>query len=323
VPAEAIREFVRRIGVARANSLVDVAMFEHAVREVLNRGAPRRLAVLRPLKVVITNTDLDTPIQLEARNHPDDPTAGTRDIPFGGELYVERDDFMEDPPKNFYRLALGRTVRLRYAGLVTCHEVMKDPDGQVIELRCTWHRESTAGTAPDGTKVRGTIHWVSAAQAQPAEIRLYHPLFTRPDPGADGDLMADLNPNSLETLAGAMVEPGLAGDNSDAPVQFERQGYFYRDPDSAPGKLVFNRTIGLPENREVIAMRFLRASVQGGATAGGMLGPHYFQGPVHMPGRIADFPTAMDYASKQGWVEKLPNQQYRLTNAGYRIGNTR
>jgi hypothetical protein len=135
--------------------------------------------------------------------------------------------------------------------------------------------------------------------------------------------MADLNPNSLETLAGAMVEPGLAGDNSDAPVQFERQGYFYRDPDSAPGKLVFNRTIGLPENREVIAMRFLRASVQGGATAGGMLGPHYFQGPVHMPGRIADFPTAMDYASKQGWVEKLPNQQYRLTNAGYRIGNTR
>jgi glutaminyl-tRNA synthetase len=245
VPAEAIREFVRRIGVARANSLVDVAMFEHAVREVLNRGALRRLAVLRPLKLTIENYPEGQGEELEAVNNPEDPGAGTRKIPFGRELYIERDDFLEDPPKNFYRLAPGREVRLRYAYFVTCREVVKDPAGEVVELRCSYDPATRGGNAPDGRKVRGTIHWVSAAQALPAEMRLYHPLFTRPDPGADGDLLADLNPNSLEVLAGAMVEPGLAGDNSPAPVQFERQGYFVRDPDSAPGRLVFNRTIGL------------------------------------------------------------------------------
>jgi glutaminyl-tRNA synthetase len=245
VPAEAIHEFVRRIGVARANSLVDVAMFEHAVREVLNRSAPRRLAVLRPLKLTIENYPEGRSEELEAVNNPEDPGAGTRQIPFGRELYIERDDFLEDPPKNFYRLGPGREVRLRYAYFVTCREVVKDVAGEVVELRCTYDPATRGGNAPDGRKVRGTIHWVSAAHALPAEIRLYHPLFTRPDPGADGDLMADLNPHSLEILTGAVVEPGLAGDNSPAPVQFERQGYFSRDPDSAPGRLVFNRTIGL------------------------------------------------------------------------------
>ena len=245
VPAQAIHEFVRRIGVARANSLVDVAMFEHAVREVLNRSAPRRLAVLRPLKLTIENYPEGRSGELEAVNNPEDPGAGTRQIPFGRELYIERDDFLEDPPKNFYRLGPGREVRLRYAYFVTCREVVKDAQGDIVELRCTYDPATRGGNAPDGRKVRGTIHWVSAAHAAPAEIRLYHPLFTRPDPGADGDLVADLNPHSLEILAGAMVEPGLAGDNSPAPVQFERQGYFVRDPDSAPGRLVFNRTIGL------------------------------------------------------------------------------
>jgi glutaminyl-tRNA synthetase len=249
VPPEAIREFVRRVGVARANSLVDVAMFDNAVREVLNRAAPRRMAVLRPLKLVIENYPEGQSEELEAVNHPEDAAAGTRQIPFGRELYIERDDFLEDPPKNFYRLAPGREVRLRYAYFITCHQVVKDAAGEIVELRCTYDPATRGGNAPDGRKVRGTIHWVAAASAVPAEIRLYHPLFTRPDPGADGgDFMDDLNPDSLEILSGALVEPGLAGANEPAPVQFERQGYFCRDPDSAPGRLVFNRTIGLRDS---------------------------------------------------------------------------
>ncbi len=245
VPPEAIREFIRRIGVARANSLVDVAIFDSAVRDTLNRSAQRRMAVLRPLKLVIENYPAGRTEELDAINHPDDPAAGTRRIPFGRELYIEREDFVEDPPRNFHRLAPGREVRLRYAYFVTCREVVKDASGEVVELRCTYDPSTRGGNAPDGRKVRGTIHWVSAAHALPAEIRLYHPLFTRPVPGADGDLMADLNPNSLEVLKGAMVGPGLAGTNSEAPVQFERQGYFVRDPASGAGRLVFNRTVGL------------------------------------------------------------------------------
>ena len=245
VPAEAIREFVRRIGVARASSLVDVAIFESAVRDVLNRLAPRRLAVLRPLKLVIENYPSGRAEEIDAINHPEDPGAGTRPVPFGRELYIEREDFVEDPPRNFHRLAPGREVRLRYAYFVTCREVVKDAAGEIVELRCTYDPATRGGNAPDGRKVRGTIHWVSAAHSLPAEIRLYHPLFTRPVPGADGDMMADLNPHSLEVLEGARVEPSLAGDNSAAPVQFERQGYFVRDPDSAAAHLVFNRTIGL------------------------------------------------------------------------------
>src|SRR5213079_1896141 len=242
VPPEAIREFVRRVGVARANSLVDVGMFDHAVREVLNRAAPRRMAVLRPLKLVIENYPEGQSEELEAINNPEDASAGTRAIPFGRELYIERDDFMEEPPKGFYRLAPGREVRLRYAYFVTCREVVKDAKGEVAELRCTYDPATRGGNAPDGRKVRGTIHWVSAAHAVPAELRLYEPLFSRPDPAADGDLLADLNPHSLEVLSRAMLEPGLAQANSAAPVQFERQGYFVRDPDSDPDKLVFNRT---------------------------------------------------------------------------------
>jgi glutaminyl-tRNA synthetase len=245
VPPEAIHEFVRRVGVARANSIVDVAIYDSAVRDVLNRVAPRRMAVLRPLKLVIENYPEGRSEEVDAVNNPEDSGAGTRRIPFGREIYIERDDFLEDPPKNFYRLAPGREVRLRYAYFVTCREVVKDADGAVVELRCTYDPATRGGNAPDGRKVRGTIHWVPAAEAVPAEIRVYNPLFTRPDPGAGGDLTADLNPDSLEVLQGAMVEPALAADNANATVQFERQGYFCRDPDSAPGRVIFNRTIGL------------------------------------------------------------------------------
>jgi glutaminyl-tRNA synthetase len=249
VPPEAIREFVRRVGVARANSLVDIAIYESAVRDVLNRIASRRMAVLRPLKVVIENYSAGRTEELDAINHPDDPGAGTRRLPFGREIYIERDDFVEDPPRNFHRLGPGREVRLRYAYFITCREVVKDAAGEVVELRCTYDPSTRGGNAPDGRKVRGTIHWISAAHAMPAEIRLYNPLFTRPDPGAGGDdLMADLNPQPLEVLSGAMLEPGLAGDNAEAAVQFERQGYFCRDPDSVPGRLVYNRTIGLRDS---------------------------------------------------------------------------
>ena len=253
IPPAAIREFCRRIGVARANSVVDVAIFEAAVRDTLNRTAPRRMAVLRPLKLVIENYPAGRSEELDAVNHPDDPGAGTRRVPFGRELLIERDDFVEDPPRNFHRLAPGREVRLRYAYFVTCREVVKDAAGEIVELRCTYDPATRGGNAPDGRKVRGTIHWVSAAHALPAEIRLYNPLFTRPDPGADGDLMADLSPHSREILTGAMVEPALAGANSTDPVQFERQGYFCPDPDGSAGHLVYNRTIGLRDTWAKVA----------------------------------------------------------------------
>ena len=203
------------------------------------------MAVLRPLKLVIENYPAARTEEIDAINHPDNPGAGTRRIAFGRELYIEREDFVEEPPRNFHRLAPGREVRLRYAYFVTCREVVKDAAGEIVELRCTYDPATRGGHAPDGRKVRGTIHWVSAAHAVPAEIRLYNPLFTRPDPGADGDLIAELNPDSLEILDGAMLEPALAGDNSEAAVQFERQGYFARDPASSPGRPVYNRTIGL------------------------------------------------------------------------------
>jgi glutaminyl-tRNA synthetase len=248
VPAAAIRNFAKSVGVARANSVVDVGMLDHAVRDELNRTAQRRMAVLRPLKLVIENYPEAQSEELEAINHPDDPDAGTRKIPFGRELYVERDDFMEDPPKNFFRLAPGREVRLRYAYFVTCREVVKNAAGDVTELRCTYDPATKGGDSPDGRKVRGTIHWVSAAHAVAAEVRLYNALFTRPDPGADGDLLADINPEALEVVADARLEPALAADNSEAAVQFERLGYFCRDSDSEPGKLVFNRTIGLRDS---------------------------------------------------------------------------
>jgi len=252
VPPEALREFVKRIGVAKANSVVDVGMFEFSVREVLNRTALRRMAVLRPLKVVIENYPAGQTEELEAVNHPDDPSAGTRQIRFGREIYVERDDFMENPPKKFFRLSPGKEVRLRYAYFITCREAVKNAAGEVVELRCTYDPATRGGNAPDGRKVQATLHWVAAADAMPAEVRLYNPLFTRPDPNA-ADFVADLNPQSLEVLSGAMVEPAMAASNSAEPVQFERQGYFYRDPESAPGRLVFNRTVGLRDTWAKVA----------------------------------------------------------------------
>ncbi|MGM4892256.1 glutamine--tRNA ligase/YqeY domain fusion protein [Tardiphaga sp. 839_C3_N1_4] len=252
IPAEALREFVKRIGVAKANSTVDISMFDFAVRETLNRTAQRRMAVLKPLKVVIENYPEGQTEQLEAVNHPDDETLGTRQIPFGRELYIEHDDFMEEPPKKFFRMAPGREVRLRYGYFITCKDVIKNAAGEVIELRCTYDPETRGGNAPDGRKVKATIHWVSAADAVQAEVRVYNQLFADPQPNAT-EFASQLNPDSLETLTGAMLEPELASDNTSDVVQFERQGYFCRDKDSAPGKLVFNRTVGLRDSYAKLA----------------------------------------------------------------------
>ncbi|MGN6410431.1 MAG: glutamine--tRNA ligase/YqeY domain fusion protein [Nitrobacter sp.] len=252
VPAEALREFIKRIGVAKANSTVDIGMFEFAVRETLNRSAPRRMAVLRPLKVVIENYPEGESEELEAVNHPDDPSQGTRRIRFGRELYIEQDDFMEHPPKKFFRLSPGKEVRLRYAYFITCREVIKNAAGDVVELRCTYDPETKGGNAPDGRKVKATMHWVSAADAVPAEIRLYGHLFAAAQPDA-ANFASELNPQSLETLSGCMVEPALAGDHAEAAVQFERQGYFCRDRDSSSDRLVFNRTVGLRDTWAKVA----------------------------------------------------------------------
>jgi len=244
VPPAAVRDFVKRIGVAKANSVVDVGMLEFCIREELNRTAPRRLAVLRPLKVVIENYPEGQSEQLEAINHPDDPSAGTRTLTFGRELYIEQDDFMENPPKKFFRLSPGNEVRLRYAYFITCREVVKNADGEVIELRCTYDPATKGGNAPDGRKVKATMHWLSAKDAVPAEIRVYNQLFQKSSPDA-ANFAADLNPLSLEVLSDARVEPAVAAVTSAEPMQFERQGYFVRDPDSTPERPVFNRTIGL------------------------------------------------------------------------------
>ncbi len=245
VPPEAIRTFATSIGVARADSRVDVAMFDNAVREALNRKAARRMGVLRPLKVTIENYPEGKSEQLEAVNNPEDPAAGTRPVTFSREIYVERDDFMEDPPKKFFRLAPGAEVRLRYAYFVRCTDVVKDANGEVTELICTYDPETRGGnTPPDGRKVKGTLHWVSAADSVKAEVRLIGPLFTRPDPDV-GNFAAELNPDSLVVLPDARLEPAILQGNDDTPVQFERQGYFKRDQDSAPGKPVYVRTIGL------------------------------------------------------------------------------
>jgi len=244
VPPEAIRDFVRRIGVAKANSVVEIGLLEYSIREHLNRTAQRRMAVLRPLKVVIENISANESEELEAVNHPDDPSAGTRRIRFARELFVERDDFLENPPKKFYRLSPGREVRLRYGYFITCREVVKDAAGEVVELRCTYDPATRGGNAPDGRKVQATLHWVSAADSLPAEIRIYNQLFTRPDPEV-ANFARDLNPQSLEVLAGCRVEAALAATAPGEAVQFERQGYFCLDPDSRPERLVFNRTVGL------------------------------------------------------------------------------
>jgi len=246
---EAIREFCRRIGVNKFDSVVDIALLEHCLRQDLNRTARRVMAVLRPLKVVITNYPEGRTEQMDAVNNPEDPAAGTRKVPFSRELYIERDDFMENPPKKFFRLAPGREVRLRYAYFITCAEVVKDPaTGQVTELRCTYDPATRGGDAPDGRKVKATIHWVSAPHAVDAEVRLYDHLFTKEDPDdvPEGqDFRANLNPHSLEVLTGCKVEPCLADAPAGSRYQFERLGYFCVDPDSTAGRPVFNRTVTL------------------------------------------------------------------------------
>jgi glutaminyl-tRNA synthetase len=243
IPPEAIRDFVKRIGVAKANSTVDMGMFEFSVREVLNKKAQRRMAVLRPLKVVIENYPEGKTEQLDAANHPDDAALGSRKLTFSRELYIEQEDFMETPPKKFFRLSPGTEVRLRYAYFIKCREVVKQASGAITELRCTYDPETKGGNAPDGRKVKATMHWLSAADAVPAEVRFYNQLFSKPDPAGE-QFARDLNPDSLEILD-ARVEPALAQTKPGETFQFERQGYFCVDPDSTGGKPVFNRTVGL------------------------------------------------------------------------------
>jgi glutaminyl-tRNA synthetase len=245
VPPGAVRDFVKRVGVSKANSVVDAGMLDFSIRETLNKTALRRMAVLRPLKVVIENYE-GPGEELEAVNHPDNPEAGSRKIRFGRELFIERDDFMENPPKKFFRLSPGTEVRLRYAYFITCREAVKNAAGELVELRCTYDPATKGGNAPDGRKVKATIHWVSAADSKPAEVRIYNPLFTKPDPKGGQDFTADLNPQSLEVLSDARIELALAAASKAAePIQFERQGYFVLDPDSTPDRPVFNRTVGL------------------------------------------------------------------------------
>ncbi len=246
-PAEGIRDFATEVGVAKADSTHEMALLEHWVRDVLNRTSVRRFGVLNPLRVVVTNFPDDLAETMEVVNNPEDPDAGERPVTFTRELWIERDDFMEVPAPKFFRLSPGREVRLRNAYFITCDEVVKDAEGNVVELRCTYDPATRGGDSPDGRRPKATLHWVSAAHAVPAEIRLYDYLFTRPDPGAGGrDLLDDLNPES-ETIVHGFVEPSLADARPGETVQFERLGYFCADPDTRPGALVFNRTLTLKD----------------------------------------------------------------------------
>jgi len=251
----AIRDFCERIGVGKVESTVEVALLEHCLREDLNLHAPRRAVVLRPLKVVIENYPDGEVEWLEAANHPQDPAAGTRQVPFTRELYIEQTDFLEDPPKKFFRLGPGREVRLRYGYYITCSDVVKDASGTVVELRCTYDPATRGGDSPDGRKVKGTIHWVSAPHAVAAEVRLYDHLFTMPHPGLEEAPLAELiNPASLEVLTGCRVEPALGTAEPGERFQFERHGYFCADPlDSTPDRPVFNRTVSLRDTWAKIA----------------------------------------------------------------------
>ena len=252
---ESIRNFCEQVGVAKRQNVIDIALLEHAVRDDLNRRAPRALAVLRPLKVVIENFPVGQTEELEAVNNPEDPDSGTRKLPFSRELYIERDDFMEDPPRKFFRLAPGREVRLRYGYFITCTDVIKDDAGEVVELRCTYDPETRGGQAPDGRRVRGTIHWVSVEHVLDAEVRLCDHLFTSERPDDDDDFMSTLNPDSLEVVPNAKVEPSLADAVPGEKYQFERTGYFAVDPDSRPGALVFNRTVTLRDSWKKVAAK--------------------------------------------------------------------
>jgi len=247
---EAIRNFVTAVGVSRTNGATELAMLEHFLREDLNRRAPRAMAVLRPLKLVIDNYPEGQAEELEAVNNPEDAAAGTRRAPFSRVLYIEQDDFRETPPPKYFRLSPGREVRLRYAYLVTCTGVVKNDKGEVVEVHCSYDPATRGGNTPDGRKVKATIHWVSAAHAADAEVRLYDTLFSKPDPNQteEGkDFLSNLNPNSLEIVPRAKLEPSLAKAAVGARFQFERLGYFCLDPDSAPGKPVFNRTVALKD----------------------------------------------------------------------------
>jgi len=245
---ESIHTFCKTIGVNKFNSTVDYALLEHCLRRHLNATSPRVMAVLNPLKVVIANYPENQTDDLDAVNNPEDALAGTRKVPFGKELYIERDDFMEDPPRKFFRLAPGREVRLRYAYFITCNEVIKDADGNIIELRCTYDPETRGGDAPDGRKVKATLHWASAEHALEAEVRLYDHLFIKENPEETGegqDFTVNLNPDSLKVLSGCKIEPSVKDTKPLDRFQFERLGYFCTDADSAPDKLVFNKTVGL------------------------------------------------------------------------------
>ncbi len=246
-PPEAVRQFCEKIGVGRRENIVDLALLEYCVREDLNRRAPRVMAVLRPLKVVIENYPEEQVEELDAVNNPEDLGMGTRKVPFSRELYIEQEDFLEDPPKKFFRLAPGREVRLRYAYFIKCVGVVKDAKGEVVELRCTYDPETKGGYAPDGRQVKATLHWVAAARSVPGEVRLYDRLFTKPAPGEEhgGDFRADLNPHSLEVLPSCRLEPSLAAARPGDFFQFERMGYFCVDKEAAPGAPVFNRTVTL------------------------------------------------------------------------------
>jgi len=247
---EAIRNFVTAAGVSRTNGIVELAMLEHFVREDLNKHALRVMAVLRPLKVIIDNYPENQVEEMDAVNNPEDPAAGTRKVPFSKVLYIEQDDFREDPPKGYFRLSLGREVRLRYGYFITCTRVVKNDKGEVVEVHCTYDPATRGGNAPDGRKVKSTIHWVSAAHAINSEVRLYETLFNKPDPdnvGEGQDFTVNLNSNSLETVSGCKLEPSLANAAPGSRFQFERLGYFCVDPDSKPGKPVFNRTVALKD----------------------------------------------------------------------------
>jgi len=255
---ESIRDFCVRIGVAKKENVIDMAQLEHSVREDLNRRAPRVMTVLRPLKVVLTNYPEGQVEEHEVTNNPEDESAGTRKVPFSREIYIERDDFMENPPKKFFRLSPGKEVRLRSAYFITCTEVVKDAQGNIVELHATYDPATRGGNAPDGRRVKATLHWVSAAHAVPVEVRLYDRLFTVEDPEAvpEGKTFLDnLNPHSLDVLRDARAEPSLAGAAPGTRVQFERLGYFVVDPDSRPGALVFNRTVSLRDTWARLAQR--------------------------------------------------------------------
>ena len=252
-PAAAIRDFAGRIGVSKSNSTIEVAMLEHCVRELLNKTAPRRMAVLRPMKVVIENYPVGEWEELTAINNPEDESAGSRQVPFSRELYIEREDFMEDPPKKFFRLAPGREVRLRYAYFVTCSDVVKDEKGEITEIRCTYDPATKGGNAPDGRKVKATLHWVSAQHAKSAEVRLYDHLFNQPNPDKEGEFLGNINSDSLEVLEQCALEPSLVDLREDdllvdETVQFERLGYFCLDKETTEDRLVFNRTLGLRDS---------------------------------------------------------------------------